>query len=314
MTSKKNAKNAKIYECNDCDYISSNKNDYSRHLLTVKHLRMTNTYKILTENPEKTQKTPDVFSCKCGKVYKHRQSLYNHEKKCKIDVPKEIATVQEQKKEPEQKGTEYKEMFMMVMNCIQEQSMKQMNMFQTTLMDIIPKINQTTNNVNSHNTNNININVFLNENCKNAISMGDFIKSIEVSVNDLLITKEKGLQTGISNLFIEHLNKIPLVQRPIWCSDKKRKRLFIKNDTWTEDADNEKTKDAIKQVGVLQSKNINKYTKANPNWMSNDHEKETYMSIIKNTTEQIEGSEDKIIDGMIEQIHLTSDKRQEIVK
>jgi hypothetical protein len=311
MTSKKNAKNAKIYECIDCDYISSNKTDYSRHLLTVKHLKITNTYKILTNYPEKTQKTPDEFSCKCGKSYKHRQSLYNHEKKCKIDVPKKITIVQQQEKEKE---PEYKEMFMMFMNCLQEQSMKQMNMFQTTLMDIIPKINQTTNNVNSHNTNNININVFLNENCKDAISMGDFIKSIEVSVNDLLITKEKGLQTGISNLFIEHLNKIPLVQRPIWCSDKKRKRLFIKNDTWTEDEDNEKTKDAIKQVGVLQSKNINKYTKANPNWMSNDHEKETYMSIIKNTTEQIEGSEDKIIDGMIEQIHLTSDKRQEIVK
>jgi hypothetical protein len=156
--------------------------------------------------------------------------------------------------------------------------------------------------------------MFLNENCKDAISMGDFIKSIEITVNDLLITKEKGLQTGISNLFIEHLNKIPMVQRPIWCSDKKRKRLFIKNETWTEDAGNAKTKDAIKQVGVLQSKNINKFVKANPNWMSNDHEKETYMSIIKNTTEPIEGTEDKIIDGMIEQIHLTNDKRLEIVK
>ena len=156
--------------------------------------------------------------------------------------------------------------------------------------------------------------MFLNENCKDAISMGDFIKSIEITVNDLLITKEKGLQTGISNLFIEHLNKIPMVQRPIWCSDKKRKRLFIKNETWTEDADNAKTNDAIKQVGILQSKNINKYTKERPNWMSNEHEKETYMSIIKNTTEPIEGTEDKIIDGIIEQIHLTNDKRLELVK
>lgn len=294
----------KKYICDLCDYITSHKNDYNKHTLSLKHLKKQNDAKMVQNDAANSQNSQNDFSCKCGKTYKYRQGLSVHAKKCKMNEPIK---------------NDYKEMFAMFMNCMQEQSMKQNQMFQTTLMDIIPKMNQTTNNQtnnivsNTNNTNNININVFLNENCKDAISMGDFIKSIEISVNDLLITKEKGLETGISNLFIEHLNKIPMVQRPIWCSDKKRKRLFIKNETWSEDADNAKTKDAIKQVGVLQSKNINKYAKANPNWMSNEHQKEEYMGIIKNTTETIEGSEDKIIDGMIEQIHLTNDKKQEIV-
>jgi hypothetical protein len=310
MTYEKTEIYPKKYLCKYCDYNTSNKTDFTRHLSSLKHKKTENTYQMLTNTYEMRKNPPREYACECGKIYMHKQSLYNHSKKCKMDEK------QEQEKDKDKDNVNYKELFIMMVEQMKEQG-EQNKMLQTTLMDIIPKINQTTNNTtntNSHNTNNININMFLNENCKDAISMGDFIKSIEITVNDLLITKEKGLQTGISNLFIEHLNKIPMVQRPIWCSDKKRKRLFIKNETWTEDAGNAKTKDAIKQVGVLQSKNINKFVKANPNWMSNDHEKETYMSIIKNTTEPIEGTEDKIIDGMIEQIHLTNDKRLEIVK
>jgi hypothetical protein len=142
--------------------------------------------------------------------------------------------------------------------------------------------------------------------------MTDFIKTIDISLDDLYVTKNKGLIGGISNIFVNQLNKLPLVQRPIWCSDKKRKRLFIKEDTWTEDTDNIKTAQAIKSVSVLQTKNINKYTKEKPNWIKNDKEKDDYIYIVKTTTDTVEDKTNPIIDKMIDVIHLTNDKREKL--
>jgi hypothetical protein len=178
---------------------------------------------------------------------------------------------------------------------------------------MIPKMGNTVNTTNNtNNINNINVTVFLNDKCKDAISMTDFIKTIDISLDDLYVTKNKGLIGGISNIFVNQLNKLPLVQRPIWCSDKKRKRLFIKEDTWTEDTDNIKTAQAIKSVSVLQTKNINKYTKEKPNWIKNDKEKDDYIYIVKTTTDTVEDKTNPIIDKMIDVIHLTTDKREKL--
>jgi hypothetical protein len=169
---------------------------------------------------------------------------------------------------------------------------------------MIPKVGNNNNN-NTINQN-LNINIFLNDKCKDAISIHEFIKNMEVSVEDLLFTKDKGLVKGISNLFIEHLNKIPFIQRPVWCSDKKRRKLYIKEKEWSEDKNNEKTKKAIKDVSNLQAKNINKYTKQNPNWMKSDIQKDNYIHIVKQVTDPINGSEEKVIDNIIDTIHFTS--------
>ena len=135
--------------------------------------------------------------------------------------------------------------------------------------------------------------------------MIDFIKNINISVDDLNLTKDKGLIEGISNLFIENLNKLPLIQRPLWCSDKKRKKLYIKEGEWSEDVNNEKTKQAIKNMSALQVKNMGKYTKNKPNWMDSDTEKTNYISMVKKVTENVDGKEEKIIDKLIDVIHFT---------
>ena len=206
----------------------------------------------------------------------------------------------------EESDISYKTMFL--------DMMKQNKELQNTICEMIPKMGNTVNTTNNtNNINNINVTVFLNDKCKDAISMTDFIKTIDISLDDLYVTKNKGLIGGISNIFVNQLNKLPLVQRPIWCSDKKRKRLFIKEDTWTEDTDNIKTAQAIKSVSVLQTKNINKYTKEKPNWIKNDKEKDDYIYIVKTTTDTVEDKTNPIIDKMIDVIHLTTDKREKLI-
>ena len=167
---------------------------------------------------------------------------------------------------------------------------------------MIPKIGNNNNNIIN---NKLNIQIFLNENCKDAMNLGDFVNGIRIDVGDLMITKEKGTVEGLSNLLVTHLNKLPLYRRPLWCSDKKRKRLYIKEEIWKEDKDNLKTQEAIYNLSKLQSRNINKFILDKPNWINNDRQKEDYMQIVKAVTESMENKVDKVIDKLIDNIHFT---------
>ena len=159
------------------------------------------------------------------------------------------------------------------------------------------------------NNKNFNICLFLNENCKDALSMDEFVKKIEIKLSDLLFTKQKGIVNGISNIFIKNLNDLPEKERPLWCSDKKRKKIFIKDEEWREDVDNIKTKQTIKEVSAIQIKNINKYTEKNPDWKEKDNKKEEYINIVKNTTADISQKEDDIINKLVESIYLDNDAK-----
>lgn len=305
--------------CEFCDYLTSDKKDYTRHLKTIKHYNRINTSKILQNTSKNPKKSGNQFCCDCGKKYKHRQSLYNHLKKCDFKIEKSENNIKNNIKNNEIVLEKFAEIIEksnenskeLILNVIKEQA--------KVFCDLIPKIgnntitNTTNTNTNSNNTNNVkqnfNVNVFLNENCKDAISLNDFVKKIEVSVNDLLFSKEKGLIKGISNLFIKNLNELPMIQRPLWCSDKKRKKIYVKEESWTEDVDNNKTKEAIYNISKAQTGNINKYIQHNPNWMADDTDKATYIDIVKTVTEQVDdGKKEKVIDTIMETIHLTEDK------
>jgi hypothetical protein len=325
------------YICSLCDYNASSKYNLSRHYSTDKHKiqrvvskkeqgdkHQKNDYKntniIISschnneqKNEQNEQKNEqkneqhDIYICECGKKYTYRGSLFNHKKKCSFNDNNldSNPTVSDD-------NSIYKSLFMEVMNqnkefknMILEQNKEFKNMIleqNKEIIQLIPKINNNAIHFNNSN-NKFNINVFLNEQCKNAMSMSDFVKNMEVSVPDLLNTKDKGLAEGISNLIVSNLNKIPLIQRPLWCSDKKRKRLFIKEDIWVEDIGNNKTKAAIKSVAYIQSKNINAYTNLKPNWLSNDNDKDTYIGIVNAVTQTIDDKTDKIIDKIINTIH-----------
>lgn len=140
--------------------------------------------------------------------------------------------------------------------------------------------------------------------------MDEFVKKIEVSIKDLLFTNEKGLVNGLSNLLIKNLKDIPEKKRPLQCSDKKRKKIFVKEEEWAEDVDNVKTKQAIKDVRTVQIKNIHKYTEKNPDWKDKDDKKEEYMGIVKNITSDIHSKDDEVINHLVDTIYLDGEVKQ----
>jgi hypothetical protein len=321
------------YHCSICDYNTSHKNDYRRHLATQKHIFGVNVDNLLTSNVSSKNKE---CSCDCGKIYKHRQSLSIHRKTCikqnEIEIkPSDLSSdlimmivdkckaensqLNEQLHEKDEQLREKDEQLQEKNNQIIEQLKEQLMEKDNQIKEMLPKIGNTilTNNI-QQNNHVQNINVFLNENCKDAINIDDFVKAINVSVNNLLLTKAKGICEGITTIVVDSLNTLPYIRRPFWCVDKKRRRIFIKDGTWIEDENNVKTKAAIKRITVLQTKSIGKYLADKPNWMENDREKETYLAIVKQSTDEIEGKEDKIIDNIVsEAIHLTSEKRASIM-
>jgi hypothetical protein len=160
-----------------------------------------------------------------------------------------------------------------------------------TIKDLIPKVgNKIINNKNK-----FNINIFLNEQCKNAINMHDFIDSIQVSMQDLYFTKENGLANGLSNIFIGNLNKLPINERPIHCTDTKRETLYIKhNDKWDKDVNREKVLQALKDLSSKQLKTFGEWIN-NHDLINNNDDKEQYMEILQIVTKNIKNLDDKII-------------------
>lgn len=327
------------FECKVCYYITSNKKDFAKHINTIKHKKRINVDEMLTDVYSTEDKIPKQYYCECGRPYKYRQSLYVHRKKC--NFKNEKSEKMEKKSEENTENIDNikysnKNDTKIIHNneeveckSILLKSIEQQNLI---IGEILPKLvlamntftnfnnnNTFTNSNNTNNTNNINntnhinqklnLNIYLNETCKDAISLNEFVKNIEVTVNDLLFSKNEGIVKGVSNIFIKHLNKLPAVQRPVWCSDKKRKKIFVKEETWKEDVDNNKTKEAIVNISKTQSSNINKYIQQKPNWMSDDNDKSTYIDIVKTVTDDFsENKRDKVIDNIIDTIHLTQDK------
>ena len=278
-----NSKNSYKYICNYCSFFTNNKNDFRRHSVTIKHKKLKNN----DFSYEKTQK--NSLQCDCGKIYKYKQGLYAHKKKCNY---KEVTSV------------DNKNLIIMLINENKEMR-KMMQDQQEKLLEIIPNIG----NNNTHNTINnkqkFNINVFLNEKCKDAISMNEFIEKIEVSMKNLLTTKDKGLSEGLSNIIIENMNKLSLYERPIHCTDKKRETLYIKNDEWEKDEKSEQINELVKMVEKKQMKNINQWTDKNPNYMNNELLQEEYINLVRSCTNSVDSCKDKVIRKLCDNVYLT---------
>jgi len=268
MTYKKIPKNPQKFECLKCSYVCCNKKDFTKHISTRKHRILTgdlqNTYK-------KSPKIPLAFECECGKVYKHRQSLNNHKRKCLIKSPitDEIVEFDESHESHEiilrddSKTGDYKNLLLKsmeqnkeLMNLIvaQNQETKELinqnKEMQRTIQDIVPKIgNNNTITTNTTNNNQFNLQVYLNEDCKDAINFSEFIDNMKISFEDLENQSQIGYINGISKLFIENLQELGEHKRPIHCTDKKRKTLYIKeNNEWDKTTSQESLKKGIQEV------------------------------------------------------------------
>ena len=141
--------------------------------------------------------------------------------------------------------------------------------------------------INSNNNNNhFNINMFLNEKCKNAMNLEDFVEKIKLTLEDLQFTKDNGYAKGISNIFIKNLNDMDVTERPIHCSDQKRLQFYVKNDNeWTKDKNNEKIDNTIEKVSRKQIKSIQEWVEANPDYTESDAKMEEYFTLVRSITQ-----------------------------
>ena len=288
------SQNDKIsFYCEKCDYTTKRKIDFTKHLLTAKHKKVTNT-------TEKSL-TPFLHQCSCGKSYPYRASLFNHKKKCNFS-------------ETQMKSHISEDLIMQLVkenqdikNILFDQN-KTIHQQQKTINDLVPKIGNN-NCVNSHNTNNII--VMLNEKCKDALNINEFIESLTITLEDLNITKDKGLVQGITNAFVKNLRKLDVDKRPLHCSDVKRDVLYIKdNEIWEKDKENEKIKESINKVAHEHRRAINTWTDANPTYMTEPHKQNEYIQLVKNATESLHENreESKVIKNICKETQLNKDE------
>jgi hypothetical protein len=300
MTYEKSAKSATFYECIICDFNTCKKCDFNRHLKTLKHK---NNEILINNSSERTNK---LFACECGKVYKHNQSLYNHKKRCivkTIDLKEEEPTTsvivnnnidQTMIMRLISENNDIKNLLLMQQQQLLEQQ-KQLGEQQRQLVEIVPKICNVTNNT-AHIKQNFNINVFLNEQCKNAINMNDFIKQIKLTLDDLDLTKNKGLEIGLSNAIIQSINKMSLFERPLHCTDTKRETLYIKdNDSWEKDSSKTKIKGALHNLNKAHFKLIQDWIAQNPDFKENDAKQDYFAYLLKTCSVNLKTIDDKII-------------------
>ena len=300
MTYEKSAKSANFFECIICDFNTCKKCDFNRHLKTLKHKNN----EILINNIH--ERTNKLFTCECGKVYKHNQSLYNHKKRCvvkdyEVKEEEQVSSVIANNNIDQtmimrliSENNDIKNLLLMQQQQLLEQQ-KQLGEQQRQLVEIVPKICNVTNNT-AHIKQNFNINVFLNEQCKNAINMNDFIKQIKLTLDDLDLTKNKGLEIGLSNAIIQSINKMSLFERPLHCTDTKRETLYIKdNDSWEKDSSKTKIKGALHNLNKAHFKLIQDWIAQNPDFKENDAKQDYFAYLLKTCSVNLKTIDDKII-------------------
>jgi hypothetical protein len=231
--------------CSVCDYSTSNKKDYNRHLSTVKHKTYSKSTIINKESPQ----IPTPFICDCGRQYKERTGLWRHKKKC------------EENNENDKESLN-KELIMMLI--------KENSDLKNMVLDVCQKIQPINNTINSNNVNSnnktFNLNVFLNEHCKDAMNITDFVDSLKLQLSDLESVGKLGFVNGISNIIVKNLNSLDETKRPIHCTDTKREVLYIKDeDKWEKNNEsNNKIRKVIKKIANKNARLLPEFKKEHP--------------------------------------------------
>jgi len=259
------------YSCIKCNYFSNRLSNYNKHLSTRKHK---NCY-FLNEKEQKVA-TPTYVCENCGKEYKVRNSLWYHKKKCLGESQNTSVPLSAKEKQLEKENAELKKMVLNVMDKMTEQ--------QKTIQELVPKVG-------NNNNNNFNINFFLNETCKDALNISEFVKTIEIGINDLNFATNQGLIEGISSILAKNLSDIEIEKRPIHCTDVHNKVLYIKDkDEWNKNNE-EIVETTIQNVKDKHIEAMKKWENDNPDWRENNKKTDNYMELIKKSTEKLDEEE-----------------------
>jgi hypothetical protein len=306
------------YNCECCNYKCSNKFNFDKHLATLKHKK---TEMVINGNELVNMGKKKVAKCLCGKEYNYIQGLSRHKKTCnysepicveiqkpteetghvvallmeqnKILIEQNKQQVQQNKQQVQQNKQKDKQMEQKdkQMEQVMELHKQQTELLTNTIKDMIPKMGS-----NNNNNNQFNINMFLNEECKDAINMSDFIKSIQVSMDQLQYTTNNGLGKGLTKVIMDNMNKLSKYERPLHCSDIKREIIYIKDDDkWEKDTHKDKLKKVINKTSNKNYTALCDWTRENPAFMKHDDKQHFYARTASTIGKPLCDVEDKII-------------------
>ena len=304
-------KNAKIFRCETCDFNTSNKCNYLKHLDTRKHKSLTKIYLDLIKVA-----TPS-FVCLCGKSYKHRQSLYSHKKVCLKSVNGETEISETKVNENainnvnnnnvnnnaneiiNNNNNDFKDLVCKMMienNEIKTMLIKENQELRSQIKELIPKVGSNNSVTNNNINNKFNIQIFLNEQCKDAINIKDFIDSIKISLQQLEQIQNKGLVEGLATAILENIGRLSLYERPIHCTDIKRETLYIKHDDiWEKDETKQNIKKAIKDLSHKPYSTLKEWLDNNPNYMDDENKQNYFIQTTRSLGHKCDSIDTKVI-------------------
>ena len=347
----KSCENSHKFICKCCDYSTSRKSSWAKHLKTKKHIKksLSKSYPTKMDN----KKVANRYFCECGKSYQFMSGLSKHRKRCSknmvtavghnlkkgttlfSNLKKGTTLFEENENENENENEEILALkeeikdlksFMKDMVTCQKsltenqkdfaKSQQNLTEGQKNLTESIKSNNDTifalakenmksnnklvevlSNNTgqtvynNCNNQNNMTINVFLNEHCKDALNLTDFVQNIKVTLEDLQYTKDNGFVNGVTNIITKQLQDLKPTERPIHCSDKKRLQFYVKDDDkWEKDVDNKKLDETIRDVKLKLPKSLTEWEKMNPSYKKDPKLMDEWMNIMAGISESDTGT------------------------
>jgi hypothetical protein len=254
------------FSCKLCDYNTSKKSNFNRHLLTPRHKmkQFEQIMKQMEKKGETHKSTLKLYCNNCNKKFNSRTTLWRHKKKC--DFIKE-----------EEEGQKEE-------NALVDAFIKIVEVQKTTTeaLSKLSKQSIITNSQITNNNNNMTINMYLNKECTNAMNLNDFVNKVKVSIEDLIYTKQNGYVEGISNIFIKNLTDMNPKERPIHCSDKKKRQFYIKDkDEWNQDKNNKKINKTISFIEKKQILKIKEWEKLHPKYLEDDDLTEEWQNMFR---------------------------------
>jgi len=257
MVNEKVPKSSGKFYCEKCDFVTSRNSQYIRHLNTAKH-------KMITKGKYLVPKSSEFF-CECGKSYKYHSGLSRHKNSSTSKENDVIEEPIESTKKISDKVEFCKEIFPFIKDMI---------------LEIMPKMQPTTINTTNNHNQIYNINTFLNEQCKDAMNMSDFIESMQLSIQDMERIGSEGQTNGMANILIDKLNRMDVFQRPMHCSDAKKETIYIKDqDKWEiEKKDRPKLKHALEKIS-------NKSVKCLHDVSHTENFEKTFVEVLKEPIE-----------------------------